>query len=125
MSAENSGLGVEDIPFTASGQVDAKGLQVGLREDVAAVVVQSPNFFGAIESYAPLAEIAHAAGAMFVVVIAEGVSLGLVKPPAEADIVAMEGQSFGLAPSYGGPFPRASSPPDQLPLPIPRAPPRP
>src|SRR6266849_1452271 len=102
--AKNSGLRVEEIPFTTSGTVDAKALQVGLKEDVAAVVVQSPNFFGAIESYAPLAEIAHAAGAMFVVVIAEGVSLGLVKPPAEADIVAMEGQSFGLAPSYGGPF---------------------
>jgi len=41
---------------------------------------------------------------MFVVAIAEGVSLGLLKPPVEADIVAMEGQSFGLAPSYGGPF---------------------
>jgi glycine dehydrogenase subunit 1 len=102
--AKNSGLRVEEIPFTTSGTVDAKTLQVALKEDVAAVVVQSPNFFGAIESYAPLAEIAHAAGAMFVVVIAEGVSLGLVKPPAEADIVAMEGQSFGLAPSYGGPF---------------------
>src|SRR5258707_2652340 len=102
--AKNSGLRVEEIPFASSGTVDAKALQVTLKEDVAAVVVQSPNFFGAIESYAPLAELVHAAGAMFVVVIAEGVSLGLVKPPAEADIVAMEGQSFGLAPSYGGPF---------------------
>src|SRR5437879_13568529 len=66
--------------------------------------MQSPNFSGAMESYAPLAEICHVAGAMFVAVITEGFSLGLVKPPAEADIVAMEGQSFGLAPSYGGPF---------------------
>jgi glycine dehydrogenase subunit 1 len=41
---------------------------------------------------------------MLVVAIAEGVSLGLVRPPVEADIVAMEAQSFGLAPSYGGPF---------------------
>src|SRR5256886_14319782 len=54
------------------------------------VVVQSPNFFGVIESYAPLADVAHAAGAMFVAAIAEGVSLGLVKPPAEADIVRSE-----------------------------------
>src|SRR6201999_478035 len=46
----------------------------------------------------------HASGALLVTSITEGVSLGLVKPPAEADIVAMEGQSFGLAPSYGGPF---------------------
>src|SRR5438445_5458799 len=102
--AKNSGLRVEEIPFTASGTVDGKALQVVLKDDVAAVVVQSPNFFGAIEWYAPLADLAHAAGAMFVVAIAEGVSLGLLKPPAEADIVAMEGQSFGLPASYGGPF---------------------
>jgi glycine dehydrogenase subunit 1 len=67
-------------------------------------VVQSPNFFGVIESHAPLAEAAHASGALYVVAVAEGVSLGLIRPPAEADIVAMEGQSFGLPPSYGGPF---------------------
>src|SRR6266403_4369768 len=60
--AKNSGLRVEEIPFTTSGTVDAKVLQVALKEDVAAVVVQSPNFFGAIESYASLAEIVHAAG---------------------------------------------------------------
>jgi glycine dehydrogenase subunit 1 len=102
--AKNSGLRIEEIPFTASGTVDAKALQTALKDDVAAVVVQSPNFFGAIETYAPLAEAAHGAGAMLVVVIAEGVSLGLLKPPVEADIVAMEAQSFGLPPSYGGPF---------------------
>jgi len=102
--AKNSGLHVEEIPFTASGTVDAKALQAALKDDVTAVVVQSPNFFGVLETYAPLAQSAHTSGAMFVVVVAEGVSLGLVKPPAEADIVAMEGQSFGLPPSYGGPF---------------------
>jgi glycine dehydrogenase subunit 1 len=102
--AKNSGLCVEEIPFTQSGTVDLKSVQATIRDDVAAVVVQSPNFFGVIESYGPLAEAAHAAGAMFVVAVAEGVSLGLVRPPKEADIVAMEGQSFGLAPSYGGPF---------------------
>jgi glycine dehydrogenase subunit 1 len=68
------------------------------------VIAQSPNFFGVIEPVAALAGIAHGAGAMLVVAVAEGVSLGAVRPPAEADIVAMEAQSFGLAPSYGGPF---------------------
>jgi len=102
--AKNSGLTVEEIPFTASGTLDEKALKATLKEDVAAVVVQSPNFFGVIESYAPLASATHAVGAMFVVAIAEGISLGVVKPPVEADIVAMEGQSFGLPPSYGGPF---------------------
>jgi glycine dehydrogenase subunit 1 len=102
--ATNSGLKVEEVPFTANGTVDAKALQAALRDDVCAVVVQSPNFFGAIESIAPIAESAHSHGALLVVAIAEGVSLGVLKPPAEADIVAMEAQSFGLAPSYGGPF---------------------
>ncbi len=102
--AKNSGLRIEEIPFTASGTVDLKALQSALKDDVAAVVAQSPNFFGAIETYTPLAEAAHSVGAMFVVAIAEGVSLGLLRPPAEADIVAMEAQSFGLPPSYGGPF---------------------
>ena len=102
--AKNSGLHVEEIPFTASGAVDSKALQAVLKDDVAAVVVQSPNFFGVIETHAALAETTHASGGLYVVTVAEGVSLGLVRPPAEADIVAMEGQSFGLPPSYGGPF---------------------
>jgi glycine dehydrogenase subunit 1 len=102
--AKNSGLRVEEIPFTASGTADVKAFESALQDDVAAVVAQSPNFFGVIESYGPLAEAAHKVGAMLVVAIAEGVSLGLLRPPAEADIVALEAQSFGLPPSYGGPF---------------------
>jgi len=102
--AKNSGLHVEEIGYAIDGTVDRKALQTSLKDDVAAVVVQSPNFFGVIEAVSELAAPAHAAGAMLVVAIAEGVSLGLVKAPADADIVAMEAQSFGLAPSYGGPF---------------------
>ncbi|HWY08418.1 MAG TPA: aminomethyl-transferring glycine dehydrogenase subunit GcvPA [Candidatus Acidoferrales bacterium] len=102
--AKNSGLHVEEISYTMAGTLDAKALKAAIRDDVCAVVVQSPNFFGTIESLGPLAEIARAAGAMLVVAVTEAVSLGAVKPPAEADIVAMEAQSFGLAPSYGGPY---------------------
>jgi glycine dehydrogenase subunit 1 len=102
--AKNSGLQVEEIPFNASGAVDQKALRSAIRDDVGAVVAQSPNFFGAVEPVPELAEIARAAGALLVVAITEGVSLGALRPPAEADIVAMEGQSFGLPPSYGGPF---------------------
>ncbi len=102
--AKNSGLTVEEIGYGPNGLVDSKALRAALKDDVAAVVVQSPNFFGAIEDVATDAEAIHAAGALLVVAITEGVSLGAVKPPTEADIVAMEGQSFGLAPSYGGPF---------------------
>jgi glycine dehydrogenase subunit 1 len=102
--ARNSGLHVEELPYDASGTLDRKALTSAMRADVGAVVVQSPNFFGAVEPVAALAEVVHAAGALLVVAITEGVSLGALRPPAEADIVAMEGQSFGLPPSYGGPF---------------------
>jgi glycine dehydrogenase subunit 1 len=102
--ARNSGLQVEEIPFSAEGRIDQKALRAAIRNDVATVVVQSPNFVGVIESVPELADTVHAAGALLVVAISEGVSLGVVRPPKEADIVAMEGQSFGLPPSYGGPF---------------------
>jgi glycine dehydrogenase subunit 1 len=66
--------------------------------------VQSPNFFGVIEDIPAIAAIAHAKGALLIVSIAEAISLGVVRPPVEADIVSMEAQSFGVALSYGGPF---------------------
>ncbi|MGA8870289.1 MAG: aminomethyl-transferring glycine dehydrogenase subunit GcvPA [Candidatus Acidiferrales bacterium] len=102
--AKNSGLEVEEVLFGTDGTLDEKGLEFALRDDVAALVVQSPNFFGAIEYEPELAERVHSSGALLVVAVTEGVSLGLVRPPGEADIVALEGQSFGLPPSYGGPF---------------------
>jgi glycine dehydrogenase subunit 1 len=102
--AKNSGLKIEEISYTAAGTLDLNAVKAALRDDVCAVVVQSPNFFGAIENLAPVADAAHGSGALLVVAVAEALSLGIVKPPAEADIVAMEAQSFGLAPSYGGPF---------------------
>jgi glycine dehydrogenase subunit 1 len=102
--AKNSGLIVEEVGISADGTVDSKALQSNLKEDVAAILVQSPNFLGVIEPIADLANIAHKVGALLVATVTEAVSLGLVNPPAEADIVAMEGQSFGLAPTYGGPY---------------------
>jgi len=102
--ARNSGLSVDEIPYAANGTVDQQALKAALQDDVAVLLVQSPNFFGVLESLAPLVEVAHASGALLAVAITEALSLGLVKPPSEADIVAMEAQSFGLPPSYGGPF---------------------
>jgi glycine dehydrogenase subunit 1 len=102
--ARNVGLTIEEIGFTESGQIDAAALRVKVDDSTAAVVVQSPNFFGVLEQVPQLAEIAHSKEALLVVGITEAVSLGIVRPPAEADVVAMEGQSFGLPPSYGGPF---------------------
>ena len=64
--------------------------------DTAGVLIQSPNFFGTIEDVAAIADIVHKQGALLIVSIAEAVSLGIVKPPREADIVSMEAQSFGV-----------------------------
>lgn len=70
------------------------------------VVVQSPDLFGRIIDLAPIAEAAHAKGALLVAVVSEIVSLGLLEAPGNqgADIVVAEGQSLGNALSYGGPY---------------------
>jgi len=87
-----------------TGRVDLEALEAEVTSETAAVLVQSPNFFGVIEDIPAIAAIAHAKGALLIVSIAEAVSLGVVRPPVEADIVSMEAQSFGVALSYGGPF---------------------
>jgi len=84
--------------------VNLEALDAAITDQTACVLVQSPNFFGVVEDIPAIAEIAHKKGALLVVSIAEAVSLGIVRPPVEADIVAMEAQSFGVALSYGGPF---------------------
>ncbi len=102
--ARNAGLQVEEVGWSAAGQMDAQALSTAVNDTTAAVIVQTPNFLGVLEQVPQLAELAHAKGALLVVAVTEAVSLGIVRPPAEADIVAMEAQSFGLPPSYGGPF---------------------
>ncbi len=93
------------FPSQADGTVDAKALQSSLKDDVAAVLVQSPNFLGRHRTNRGTGATSLTKPARYLSsAITEAVSLGVVKPPAEADIVAMEGQSFGLAPSYGGPY---------------------
>ncbi|MGA2672419.1 MAG: aminomethyl-transferring glycine dehydrogenase subunit GcvPA [Terracidiphilus sp.] len=87
-----------------TGRVDLAALDASVTQETAAVLIQSPNFFGVLEDIPAIAAIAHAKGALLIVSIAEAVSLGIVRPPVEADIVSMEAQSFGVALSYGGPF---------------------
>ena len=87
-----------------SGQADLEDLAKNITAETAAVIVQSPNFFGIIENIKQAAALAHEKGALLVVIFSEAVALGLVEPPRDADIVAGELQSFAISPSYGGPF---------------------
>ncbi|MGA3011671.1 MAG: aminomethyl-transferring glycine dehydrogenase subunit GcvPA [Terracidiphilus sp.] len=103
--AKHQGLPTSLVGYDPkTGRIDMAALEVSVTDETAAVLVQSPNFFGVIEDIPAIAAIAHAKGALLIVSIAEAVSLGVVRPPVEADIVSMEAQSFGVALSYGGPF---------------------
>lgn len=88
-----------------TGLISAEGLN-SLDDQTAALVVQSPNFFGCIEDVQALAERAHAVGALLIVAVTESISFGLLRSPGAcgADIVVAEGQSFGVPVSFGGPF---------------------
>ncbi len=93
--------------------VQGPGLQVDtvsnsgdpLDDATACLIVQQPNFLGYMEDLKALSELAHSHGALLVV-YADPMSLGMFKPPGDydADIVAAEGQSLGVAPTYGGPY---------------------
>jgi glycine dehydrogenase subunit 1 len=102
--AKNQHMPVHEIGFTDNGRVDFRALERAITDQTACVLIQSPNFFGTIEDVTRIADLAHDRGALLVVAIAEAVSLGIVRPPSEADIVAMEAQSFGVPLSFGGPY---------------------
>src|SRR5581483_536786 len=96
--AYHQGMPIKSVTFGESGRIDLKELESSLGPDTACILIQSPNFFGAI------ADLAHKHGALLVVAISEAVSLGIVEPPRQADIVAMEAQSFGVPLGFGGPY---------------------
>ena len=104
-STQHQGIDIAEFGYQAqTGRVDMQALEAAITADTAAVLVQSPNFFGTIEDIAAIADIAHRRGALLIVAIAEAVSLGLVRPPQEADIVSLEAQSFGVPVGFGGPY---------------------
>src|SRR5881296_3018613 len=103
--ARNQGMPVEEFGYdTATGLIDLEDLEKKITSETAGVLIQSPNFFGVVENVKAAAEIAHAKGALLVYLFSEAVSLGILEPPAQADIVAGELQSFAIPPSYGGPY---------------------
>ncbi|MEP6716997.1 MAG: aminomethyl-transferring glycine dehydrogenase subunit GcvPA [Terriglobia bacterium] len=103
--ARTQGLPIEEFAYNAAtGEIDLEDLAAKLDEETACVIIQSPNFFGIVENVRAAADLAHAQGALLVFVFSEAVSLGILDPPRDADIVAGELQSFAISPSYGGPF---------------------
>jgi len=104
-TVQHQEIPVAECGFDAkTGRVDLAELERAITENTACVLIQSPNFFGTIEDVAAIAELVHSRGALLIVAIAEAVSLGIVKPPKEADIIAMEAQSFGVPVGFGGPY---------------------
>ncbi len=104
-NARNQQMPVVEFDYdSAAGTADLEDLASKLNTDTAAVIIQSPNFFGCVENVKAAAELAHKHGALLVVCFSEAVSLGLIEPPRDADIVCGELQSFAISPSYGGPF---------------------
>jgi glycine dehydrogenase subunit 1 len=94
---------IRRAPVTPGSAEDIIAL---IDENTACVVVQSPDVFGLIRNLRPIAEAAHAKGALLIAVVTEIVSLGLLESPGAqgADIVAAEGQSIGNGLNFGGPY---------------------
>lgn len=101
----NLGVELSFVPLE-SGVTSVNSLKSLLSDDVMAVIIQSPNFYGCVEDLESLASIAKACGAIFIVSTPETLSLAVLPSPGEcgADIATGEGQSFGVPQSFGGPF---------------------
>ena len=100
-----AGMDVEivELPVNADGVTD---VPASLEREVAAIAIQSPNFFGAIDDVQGAADVAQASGALLIHVTAEALALAVLRTPRElgADIAIGDAQSFGLPIGYGGPY---------------------
>lgn len=96
---------LHDAP-TLDAATDIDALIAGIDKDTSCVVVQYPDILGRIADLTPLADAAHAAGALLVAVVTEPVALGAIRAPGHmgADIVVGEGQSIGVGLQFGGPY---------------------
>lgn len=98
-----TGYEVQELPFLPDGRTDLSALEG--KSPVAAVAVQSPNFFGVIEDLASAARLAHAMEGLFIATFTEPLAYGILRSPGSdgADIACGEGQSLGIPLSFGGP----------------------
>ncbi len=107
--AGNQNLAFELLPYDArGGQTLLASLEKYRGQDITALVIQQPNFFGTLEDVDELTDRAHEMG-MLVIAVVNPTSLALLKPPGEwgqkgVDIVCGEGQPLGVPLSSGGPY---------------------
>lgn len=104
----NQGIDLVDLPWNEAGVVDRDALEKFSGQDIAAIVVPTPNFFGCIEDVDALTDWAHEQGALVIGVV-NPTALALIRPPGEwgntgADIVVGEAQPLGIPVSSGGPY---------------------
>ena len=106
---EGQGLRLEGVACDrATGRIDPQALAALAGEDVTALVVPQPNFFGQLEDADALTRWARANGALVIAAV-NPVSLAVMKPPGEwgdggADIACGDAQPFGVPLSSGGPY---------------------
>ena len=103
---QHAGIHLELVQSDEQTGQCREALASAIDDQTAAVVVQSPNFFGCVEDLSAIADAAHAKGVLLIVAITEAISLGVLKSPGDCggDIVVAEGQSFGVPLSFGGPY---------------------
>ncbi|MCB1057305.1 MAG: aminomethyl-transferring glycine dehydrogenase subunit GcvPA [Acidobacteria bacterium] len=103
---DNLGLELVEVGWEADGSIDRSALEAAVDGDTICVALQSPNYFGVVESWGRGVEAAKRHGALTIGVVAEALSMALLQSPGEGgcDIAVGDAHSFGLPLSFGGPF---------------------
>jgi len=103
--AGRSDMSVQELAVGPDGAADRGVIEQALGDDVAAIIVGYPGFYGALPDLAAIAELAHARGALLVATVSEPYALSVVEPPGAlgADIAVGEGQPLACPPQFGGP----------------------
>ncbi len=101
-----SEMASDDVVALAPDVSASEDILAAIDDETSCVVVQSPDVFGNLRDLKPIADKAHAHGALLIAVFTEVVALGAIEPPGaqDADIVVGEGQSIGNALNFGGPY---------------------
>ena len=103
---QNLDMEIVEVGWTSDGRIDLEELKNATDANTFAVAIQSPNFLGVVEDYDAVAAIADGVGALKIATIAEASSLGILSPPGHHgfDVAVGEGQAWGIAQQFGGPF---------------------